>query len=502
LTTPRENSTLTLQRRIAMGLVALGLALAVLLPQGEREARDARAHLGPLGNVLSARTLVVLTHAAPTTLHNGQEGITGFEVELSRAFADYLGVDVRYRVYDTTADVLAALARGEGHIAAAGLTRTASRENRYRFGPAYKSVSQQLVCNRHGPRPGGIADLGGLRLEVVDGSAHEETLTALAAAHEDIVWRRVNNLGTDGLLERVAAGEADCAIADSNTVAITRRYHPELDVVMEINGPQDIAWAVAPDARWLDRALARWFEREETVALLDALDERFYGHVSDFDYVDVLRFRQRVERRLPRYRRLFEDAAAETGLPWTLIAAVAYQESHWDPEAVSPTGVRGLMMLTLRTAEHVGVADRVDPEESIHGGARYLAELYRRMPDSVAAPDRLWFALAAYNVGIGHLMDARLLARRKGLDPDSWRDLQTVLPLLARSEYHRTLRFGYARGWEPVIYVRQVRHYLDILERLFPADNGGGDEDQRDAVLPGGAGGGATLMVEYVTATP
>ncbi|MBD3335905.1 MAG: transglycosylase SLT domain-containing protein, partial [Candidatus Eisenbacteria bacterium] len=193
---------------------------------------------------------------------------------------------------------------------------------------------------------------------------------------------------------------------------------------------------------------------------------KYYGYLEKFDYVDTARFLRRIEERLGDYQSLFKEAAREYGFDWKLLAAMAYQESHWDPDAVSPTGVRGIMMLTRSTARRVGIDDLLDPRQSIMGGAAYLADLMERLPESVTGPDRIWFAMAAYNIGMGHLYDARRLARRLGKDPDRWSELSEVLPLLARKQYYSTLKHGYARGGEPVRYVNRVRHFRDILERV------------------------------------
>ena len=184
-----------------------------------------------------------------------------------------------------------------------------------------------------------------------------------------------------------------------------------------------------------------------------------------FDYVDMRKFKRRIRSRLPKYRSLFEKAGRETGLPWTLLAAQAYQESHWNPGAKSPTGVRGMMMLTRNTARSLGIENRLDAYASIRGGAQYLLRMLKRVPDTVQGKDRLWFALAAYNVGFGHLRDARTLATRQGKNPDLWRDVKAVFPLLMRKKYYKTLRYGYARGTEPVRYVQRIRNYRQVLEQ-------------------------------------
>jgi membrane-bound lytic murein transglycosylase F len=186
---------------------------------------------------------------------------------------------------------------------------------------------------------------------------------------------------------------------------------------------------------------------------------------------EIQTFLRHVETRLPSYREVFMQAEEETGVPWTLLASMAYQESKWNRHAVSPTGVRGLMMLTLSTASDLGIENRLDPSHSILGGARYLAQLRKRVPDNIRMPDRIFFALAAYNVGMGHVNDARLLAERLGKDPDKWDDLKQVLPLLAKKEFYKELPHRYARGWEPVQYVKRIRAYRNILEQLVDKTN-------------------------------
>jgi len=165
------------------------------------------------------------------------------------------------------------------------------------------------------------------------------------------------------------------------------------------------------------------------------------------------------------------EAAEQTGIDWRLLAAIGYQESHWNPRARSPTGVRGIMMLTQSTMRHLGLKNRLDPRQSIIGGARYIAMMKRRIPDRIPEPDRTWMALAAYNVGFGHLEDARILAQRDGANPDKWVDVKKYLPRLSRRKWYRRTKHGYARGGEPVRYVENIRSYYDILVWYTERDN-------------------------------
>ncbi|MDX1529828.1 MAG: membrane-bound lytic murein transglycosylase MltF, partial [Gammaproteobacteria bacterium] len=284
----------------------------------------------------------------------------------------------------------------------------------------------------------------------------------------ELEWGTTVELSTDEILEQVSRKEVDCAVSDSNIVAINQRYFPDLDIAFPISEEQSLAWVLPPGSNKLLGRLEKFFAEADESGLLAGLDERYYGHVTIFDYVDTKRYQRRILSRLPRYRESFERAGEKYDIPWTLLAAVSYQESHWNPRARSPTGVRGMMMLTLPTAKAMGVKNRLDPDQSIMGGARYLSRMMERIPEEVEGEDRLWFALAAYNIGFGHLQDARELAERQGKDPNRWHSLKTVLPLLSRKKYYRTLKHGYARGSEPVIYVERIRSYLDMLERSLP----------------------------------
>uniref|UniRef100_UPI003567924A transglycosylase SLT domain-containing protein n=1 Tax=Neptunomonas sp. TaxID=1971898 RepID=UPI003567924A len=157
-------------------------------------------------------------------------------------------------------------------------------------------------------------------------------------------------------------------------------------------------------------------------------------------------------------------AEQETDIDWMLLAAVAYQESHWKADAVSPTGVKGIMMLTNAAAKEVNVMDRTDPIQSVIGGAQYLLNVKGKIPDRIPEPDHTWFALAGYNVGFGHLEDARILTQRANKDPDKWDDVREFLPLLSKKKYFSTVKYGYARGQEPVQYVANIKKYIELLE--------------------------------------
>jgi len=418
-----------------------------------------------LAAIKASGRLVVLTRNAPTTWYIGRDGdSTGPEYDMVTAFADHLGVKVELRVKDTVPEILEALAQGEGDIAAAGLTILAAREQSFRFGPAYQDVTQQVVCRRDNVQPEQVSDLVGLDITVLADSSYSRRLAQLRdSGHPQLRWSEVADRTTEQLMQDVWQHKLDCTVADSNIVDINRRYFPELIAPLNLSRSQKLGWAMPPGSRALQAAVADWFEGFRDSERLAVLQERYYGFFKTFDYVDIRTYIRRIDQRFPRYRAQFKAAAEKYDLPYLTLAAQGYQESHWDAGAESPTGVRGIMMLTRRTARAMGVKRRLDPRQSIFGGARYLARMKARFSAAVTEPDRTWLALAAYNIGRAHLHDAQTLARELGLSPYHWHDIKQVLPLLAKKKYYRKLKYGYARGTEPIRYVQRIREYRHVL---------------------------------------
>jgi membrane-bound lytic murein transglycosylase F len=414
--------------------------------------------------VKSLGELRVVTRNSPTAYYIGVNGPVGPEYDLVKGFADTLGVELKITAVDSFDQIIPTIVAGEAHMAAAGLSVTESRRERVQFSVPYHEVTQHLIYRLGTGKPRSVEELIDGDIAVMAGSSHVETLESLQRDVPALTWTETSNVEVADLLMSVAADEIDYTVADSTDFNIIRNYHPELRVALDLEMADPIAWAFPADADdSLVQAANRYLTRTKQSGRMARVLERYYGHTDKFDYVGTRAFMRHYERRLPRYRDMFEEAAAENNIDWRLLAAMGYQESHWRPGAVSPTGVRGIMMLTEATADYLGIEDRVDPESSISGGARFLRRLKRRLPASIREPDRTWMSLAAYNVGYGHLMDARRIVEIQGGNPDAWIDVSGALPLLAQRKWYSRLMYGYARGWEPVLYVENIRTYLDIL---------------------------------------
>ena len=392
------------------------------------------------------------------------DGYAGFEYELAKKYADYLNVDLKIVPSYSLDELFIKLNTAEVDILAAGLSVTDKRLSRFHFAPSYTEVSQKLVFKQGNIRPRKISDLSG-SLMVTASSSHAENLNTLKQANPELNWVETSELDREEVLVKLLNDEIDYTIVDSNTLAINRRYYPEISVGFTIQKAEPLAWMVSKNSDdAILASLVEFFGQVHHNGTLLALDDKYYGHIEEFNYVETRTFIKAVETKLPKYQAMFEKYAQE--IDWRLLAAISYQESHWKPHARSHTGVRGMMMLTLATAKQMGIKSRLDAEQSIRGGSKYFKRMIAKMPDRIPSPDRLWFALASYNVGFGHLNDARIITQRQGGDPDRWVEVKTRLPLLQQKKYYKKTKYGYARGSEPVHYVDNIRRYYDTLTWL------------------------------------
>jgi membrane-bound lytic murein transglycosylase F len=427
--------------------------------------------------VQSLGALRVATINSPTTYYEGPAGPTGFEYELALGLAQQLGVELELVVVGSPGEAMHAVQTGRAHLAAAGLSITPLRSQAVRFSRPILSVVPQLVYRMGGLRPGKLSEIRD-GLVVARHSAAAEHLAVLRQDIPSLTWTETEDAETEELLLKVANDEIAYTVAPSDVVAINQRYYPQLRVAFDIAEAQDVAWAFPHGSDTTLYNLAQHYLSGMSEADLAQLRDRYFGHVEQVDYLGAVALAEHVDTRLPRYRALFEKAGRQFGLDWRLLAAIGYQESHWDPKAVSPTGVRGIMQLTTQTAKFLNVANREDPAQSIHGGARYIRRLIDLVPADVPEPDRTWLALAAYNMGYGHLLDVRELTRRRGGDPSRWVDVRASLPLLTQPRWYQKTKHGYARGYEAETYVGNVRTYYDMLVYLF------GDAPQQTLPAP------------------
>ena len=451
--------------------------------QGARRLRD-RGRVSPLAAAIAAALLLsscahpqsalqrirargelrVVTLNAPTSYYLGAQGPQGFEYRLASAFARQLQVRLVIEPLPDEPAMRAALSGGRADMAAAQISPDAAWLH---AGVATDDYDQilQLVVQARGKLH--AHDVSGLQLAnvVVRDESPQLALLSSIKSHEvpDLSWVALKP-GQPDPLDVLIEGDADYAIVDANEFEFARHLYPDASVAFTLPDPRPLKWIVRADATDLAQAANGFFVSAKASGEFARIARDASAESRGFDYEDAHRFQADIAARLPQLQAMFEEAAQATGLDWRLLAAVGYQESKWQTHAASADGALGIMMLTTDAASTVGVKDRADQWQNILGGAKYLAQVIAAIPNRIGEPDRTWLALAAYNVGYGHLEDARVLAQMRGKDPDSWNVVRAQLPLLADERWYSRVKRGYARGWEPAGFVEQVRQYLAVLE--------------------------------------
>ncbi len=403
-----------------------------------------------------------------------------FELVLLSGLAERLGARLEVHRVPGPREAYRLLRAGRVDLAA-GLLTVPGHDPGLSIGPEILPIQKQLAhWAGNGSAVDSLEELAqrGARIGITSVLALPERLAAVirGATGSGNEMELIQYADGPELVAALRRGTVDHAVLTSIELSRLQRVHPALRFSLELDGEAPVVWLFPPGRdRSLIDAAEEYLEALRSGREFELLFDRHFGHLDVHDLVDAISFTRLVEERLDPLRPLFEEIALEHDLDWRFLAAVSYQESHWDPDAVSRTGVRGLMMLTNATAQSLGVSDRSDPRQSVEGGVRYMLQMLERLPDDIAEPDRTWMALASYNVGLGHLLDARDLTEAGGGDPNLWLDVMAWLPRLAQRDWYERTRYGYARGWEPVTYVQNIRSYYNWLVQLFPEP---GDRDR------------------------
>lgn len=436
----------------------MAAALAVALLAGCTQEPSA------LQQVRTRGELRVVTLNLPTCYYLGAQGPEGLEYALASRFAAQLGVRLKIYAVPNEAAIRSELASGHADIAAAQLTSTPAWWKVGKAAAPYAQVPQLVVYRRNESQPRETLQLETAKLAVRAGSPQEQLLArmkAILAPH--LTWVETAPSAADPL-EDVDSGQARYAIVDARAYSYAHHLYPDIRVGFTLPEKRPVQWIVSRDEDELVEAVNSFFRVEESSGELAHLMQKESGDASTFHYEELRLLQVSLTQRLPHYRAWFQQAAAQYGLDWRLLAAIGFQESRWEPDAVSPNGAMGVMMLTSNTAQAMGIKDRANARESIFAGARYFAQVRSMVPTHIPEPDRTWFTVAAYNVGFGHMEDARIIAQTLGKNPDSWADVSKELPKLAEPRWYTKAKCGYAQGWQPVEYVGHVRQVMRLLE--------------------------------------
>jgi membrane-bound lytic murein transglycosylase F len=435
-----------------------------------------------LEQVRNSGELRVLVRSGPISHYQGPTGTTGFEYTLLKGFADELGVTLTLKDEAPT-ELLPRSDTQLFDMASPTVINALTAKEKLNYSTAFMDFSLHVIYNVNQTAPADLKALSGKKVLIVNKASVPAPMQQLQESLPDVHWEVVENVEMTDLLEMVELGHADYAIVDSAIFDIHRYSYPHTQVAFDLNAAQALSWAFAPSRdNSLYDAAQKYLAKIKNNGQLAKVSSHFFEQYIEVNTDDALMFSQRFDKRFPRWEDNIKAAATQYNLDWQLVAAVGYQESQWIPNAQSPTGVRGFMMLTPDTARELGVKNLDDPKQSINGGAKYLRYLLDTLPASIQDEDRLYMALAAYNQGIGHLDDARSLTRRLKGDANSWQDVSKAFPLLAKQEYYSKATYGYSRGWEPVAYVKKVLNYQKILafkedqQKLRIATSSSGDD--------------------------
>jgi len=417
-----------------------------------------------LSQILKKGELTVITRNNAHCYYSYRDQEMGFEYDLAKAFADYLGVGLNIRIADKWEGMIPDLMNKSGDLIAASMTITPSRSQKVLFSKSYMDIQQHLIVHRDNNTIRSRDDLSGQVVHTRKGTSYQERLEVLKSQIPDLTIVLHADVPTEEFIRQVAEKEIDITVADSNIALLNRRYYPQTIMAAPLGEAEALGWAVHPQAHQLLDKIDQFFKHIKSNGQFQELRRQYYAEVESFDYFDLKVYHRRLATRLPKYQPILMAAAREYGFDWRLIAAQMYQESHFRQYARSHAGAYGLMQLTRRTAKSFGVTKLYDPEQNIYAGIQHLRNLYDYFIIE-SESDRMDIAMAAYNIGQGHVRDAQKLAITLRMDPNRWSSLKKVLPLLRYRRYYKDTTYGYCRGTEPVAYIKQIKIYYDILKR-------------------------------------
>ena len=388
----------------------------------------------------------------------------GYDFELVSHYAKSIDVELEIIKTNTSNEIIFLLNQGKVDIGILGSSPEFDQKNIENV-VTYNNSKWYVIGNRANRQlPKSIDSIEPNTMIVANGSNASFILHSIEEDYSSLLWDELKNTNVRSILERINENHSKISIISEDIYVYYQYLFPETKKIFVL--------PIKYPSRWLVKnnnnlsflySINSFFNKYKQNGKLEKIGKTYYEHLNAFDYVDIRYYLKRIDKKLPKYKKYFVEAAKNSALDARIIAAVSYQESHWNRKARSPTGVRGMMMLTLDTAKRVGVKNRLNAKQSIFGGAKYLKILYESFSNTIEEPDRLWFTLAAYNIGLGHVEDARTITKSQGDNPNSWIDVEKHIPKLSQKKWYKKTRHGFARGYEPIEFVRRVRRYYDIL---------------------------------------
>lgn len=456
---------------------ALRAALdAFIVERALTEGRDQRVTVD-LDGIRKRGVLRVLTRNSPVTyfLHRGEQA--GFDFRMAKLAAEALKVRLEVVVPPTYEQLIPWLKEGRGDVIAAALTATPERAKEVAFSTPYLYVDEVLVQRAGAEKPASLDALKGQSIHLRKSSSHYATLSALAAQHGFTLVEEPEDMDTETLIDRVARGEIPYTVTDSHILAAERVYRDDVEAALTLPGQGEpagkdghygIAFAVRQGNPKLKAFLDGFVKKTYRGVEYNVARRRYFeGHRDEAPAT--------VETALSAgaispYDPLVQQYSARYGLDWRLMVAQMFQESRFDPKARSWVGAQGLFQVMPATGKELGFRKLEDPDQGIHAGVMYMHQLIGRIAPEIPFKQRLRFALASYNAGLGHVLDARRIATEQGLDANRWfGNVEKAMLMLEKPKYYRRARHGFCRGSEPVKYVSEIQtrygNYTAVVQR-------------------------------------
>ena len=429
--------------------------------------------------ILQNNEIKIVTRFGPSDYYEIKSEENGYTYDVMKGFADFIGVKLTVITMDSLEDAINALNNREVDILAnMGVT------NNVKTSYAYNKVNQYIVYNsKYTSKPDEINDLNGNDIEIIDSIIIKNNLDSfLKPIDVNLVISKEKNI--DEIINLIKDNKIKYTVVNNNELAIFNKYFPEIKIGFKIGENIPSTWAIPENTNHqLEEKLSEYFTQIlKTNKLKKFYTKHFTGKLQ-YTFVGTRSFLADFLNVFPLYEFYFKKYAKLYNHDWRLLASIGYQESKWDKDAVSYTGVRGLMMLTKNTSKEMNVEDREDPIQSIEGGAKYLKKMLRSLPDNINNNDKIWYAIASYNIGFRHIEDAMKMADNEGVNSGNWYLLEPYILRLSQSKYYKNTKYGYARGWETLKYVQNIRQYYDILVFLDSQDNNN-ETKQIDKQIP------------------
>lgn len=419
-------------------------------------------------NVQSQQQIRVVAVEGPLVYRQGKnQEKYGIDYDLIQSFAKDYNLKIKWLPVRSQQEATETLDHGQADIAVGRYHGSSKEARSFLVTPAIEETHLSLFCRKN-QKIHTANDLSNKRVILFEKDLSLGPIELIKSRMNQNLGATVNfnvwmNSNVQTAFREIAVNNADCLVAENFESVFWLETFLTIEKIAPIGGSYSLNWLIHPTNNSLLNVLRAWFVSASRKDEINRVQDRYHLLVRELDENDVRTFLKKSRDTLPDFLKEIKKSSTENRLPWQLIAAVAYQESKWDPEARSYTGVRGIMQLTEETADLMGVEDRRDPAQSIQGGSKYIKYLYEKIPAHINSKDRLALTLAAYNIGYGHLLDAQKLTDSLGKNPESWKDLKTVLPLLTKEKYYSQTTFGYARGYETVQYVERTKSYYHLL---------------------------------------